>query len=430
MAVKLSPFFNDAQLDSNGDPAVGWTITPYVAGSTTPQATYQDAAGNSSHQHPITLNARGEPPAPIWLTAGVTYDLVLKNSSGSIIRTVEDVSGVNDTTTTIDEWVTGPAPTYVSATSFTVAGDQTSTFTARRRLKSTNTAGTIYSTVTSSAYGASTTVTVVNDSGTLDSGLSAVSYGLVNPAYSSIPVVADTTAIVKGSADVTKQLKIEVDGLTTNTTRTWTAPDANLTVVGVDTTQTLTAKTLTSPVLNSPTINTPTMGGTTLTHGNVSGLLLQGTTEEVSATIPSWVKRITVQIVGMSTDGTSIPIIQIGDSGGYETTGYNGAVGGFSGSTLGTGLNYANAAINNLGFGLAHTWSSSMVASAIIVIEALDAGSNTWVVSGQIGRTDAAAMMWTVGNKTLTGTLDRLRLTTVNGTDAYDGGGSVNIIYE
>jgi hypothetical protein len=194
MAVKLSPFFNDAQLDSNGDPASGWTITSYTAGSTTPQATYQDANGNTAHSNPLTLNARGEPSSPIWLTAGVSYDLVLKNSSGSIIRTVEDVSGVNDTTTSVDQWVSGPTPTYVTATSFTVSGDQTATFTAGRRLKSTNTAGTIYSTIISSAYSSSTTVTVENDSGSLDSGLSAVSYGLLSPDNPSVPQIVTLNA--------------------------------------------------------------------------------------------------------------------------------------------------------------------------------------------------------------------------------------------
>lgn len=56
--------------------------------------------------------------------------------------------------------------------------------------------------------------------------------------------VADTTALVEGSADDTKLLRLEVDGLTTGTTRVWTAPDADLTVVGLDTSQTLTGKTL------------------------------------------------------------------------------------------------------------------------------------------------------------------------------------------
>ena len=55
----------------------------------------------------------------------------------------------------------------------------------------------------------------------------------------------DTNPVVKGSADATKQVRFEVDGLTTATTRVLTVPDADLTLVGADTAQTLTNKTLT-----------------------------------------------------------------------------------------------------------------------------------------------------------------------------------------
>jgi hypothetical protein len=48
---------------------------------------------------------------------------------------------------------------------------------------------------------------------------------------SSLPVV-DTTSIVEGSADGTKEVRIEADGITTGTVRVWTAPDANVVVAG------------------------------------------------------------------------------------------------------------------------------------------------------------------------------------------------------
>lgn len=196
MAVKLSPVFQDAQLDSSGNPYVGAQLFTYAAGSTTKQTTYQDSSGGSQHQNPIILNARGEPPAPIWLTAGQTYKFVLATPTDSdppvgAVRTVDNVSGVNDTTTTIDQWVSGPSPTYVSATSFTLTGDQTTTFHVGRRLKTTNTAGTIYSTIVASAFGALTTITVMNDSGSLDSGLSAVSYGIISANNDSLPDIGD-----------------------------------------------------------------------------------------------------------------------------------------------------------------------------------------------------------------------------------------------
>lgn len=194
MAVKLSPVFNDAQFDSSGNPYTGAQIFTYASGSTTPQTTYQDSGALSQHTNPIILNSRGEPPAPIWLTEGLTYKLYLTtptdtNPPVTSVRVIDNVSGINDTTSAQDEWVaSGSTPTYIGATSFSVSGDQTSTYTIGRRLKSTNSGGTVYSGVSASSFGGGiTTVTVVNDSGTLDSGLSAVSLGILRADHSSIP---------------------------------------------------------------------------------------------------------------------------------------------------------------------------------------------------------------------------------------------------
>jgi len=98
---------------------------------------------------------------------------------------------VNDTASSIDQWLSsGLVPTYISATQFTVAGDQTGIFHAGRRIKTTNSGGTIYSTITASVYTSLTTITVVNDSGTLDAGLSAVFYGIISQVNSSLPAPA------------------------------------------------------------------------------------------------------------------------------------------------------------------------------------------------------------------------------------------------
>jgi len=59
------------------------------------------------------------------------------------------------------------------------------------------------------------------------------------PAASSLPV-ADTTNVVKGSADATKLLRFEVDGFTTGTTRTLTPQNASYTLAGTDIAQTFT----------------------------------------------------------------------------------------------------------------------------------------------------------------------------------------------
>lgn len=256
MAVNLSPVFNDAQLDSSGNPFSGALLFTYTAGSANKLTTYKDSAGGTPHANPIELNARGEPPAPIWLTAGNTYKFRLCLSTESdppstSVRDIDNVSGTNDTTVTVDQWAaSGLTPTYVSATQFTLAGDQTTAFHVGRRLKTTNSGGTIYSTITVSAYGALTTVTVVNDSGTLDAGLSAVSYGIQTVDNPSEPVLTDTYPLRSGSSDKTKKVRLEVDGLTTATTRVLTVQDSDDTLVGRATTDTLTNKTLTAPALN------------------------------------------------------------------------------------------------------------------------------------------------------------------------------------
>jgi hypothetical protein len=188
MTVKFSAWGNSQFVDSTGAPAVGWKIETYVAGSSTPATTYTTSAGNVQQSNPIVLNALGLPTVgQIWLTEGVSYKLVLTNAAGTVQKTEDNISGVNDSNVSQDEWVSGPAPTYIGATSFSLVGDQTGTFQVGRRVKTTNSGGTIYSTITVSAFAAVTTITVVNDSGTLDSGLSAVSYGLLSATGPSVP---------------------------------------------------------------------------------------------------------------------------------------------------------------------------------------------------------------------------------------------------
>lgn len=90
----------------------------------------------------------------------------------------------------ISEWMTQPdTPTYIDGTSFSVPTDLTAVYTAGRRIKATVTAGTIYGTIISSAFTTVTTVTIMCDSGSLDSGLSAVSLGIITPGLITVPRV-------------------------------------------------------------------------------------------------------------------------------------------------------------------------------------------------------------------------------------------------
>lgn len=206
MAVKLSPFGPKPHFeDSNGDPLSGGLLYFYGAGGSTAQDTYTTSAGSVANANPIVLNSRGEPANQIWFTEGLSYKATLKTSAGVEIWTSDNLRGINDTSTTIDEWIAGTTPTYISATSFSVTTDQSSAYHVGRRLKSTNTGGTIYSTVTAVSYTTVTTVTVANDSGSLDSGMSAVWYGINSANGNSV-----------GSDAIYKKASVVASAATTN----------------------------------------------------------------------------------------------------------------------------------------------------------------------------------------------------------------------
>jgi hypothetical protein len=141
-------------------------------------------------------------------------------------------------------------------------------------------------------------------------------------------------------------------------------------------------------------------------------------TEKDFTSIPATVKRITVMFDGVSGPVTQSPfIIQIGDSGGLETTGYLGCV------SKGTTNSFPTT-----GFGVTGTPTNASTYHGNVVLTLQDA-SNTWTSAGVVGASATDSAHVSGGSKQLSATLDRVRFTTVNGTDAFDAG-SVNISYE
>jgi hypothetical protein len=178
--------------------------------------------------------------------------------------------------------------------------------------------------------------------------------------------------------------------------------------------------------ITSPTITTTgvIVSGTTVADATAVIRPLVSATSVASTSgtsidftgIPSWVKRITVMFSGVSTNGSSNYQIQIG-SGSVTSSGY-----------LGAGSNSAIGTVNfTTGFGTNLPNNAASVMHGEITL--LNLNSNLWVASGTLARSDAAGNGTTTGSITLGGTLDRVRLTTVNGTDTFDAG-SINILYE
>jgi hypothetical protein len=99
MAVNLSPVGGvAAQFFTNtGAVLTGGKIYTYAAGTTTPAATYTSSGGNTPWSNPIVLDAAGRVPSggEIWLTDGISYKFVLKDSTDVLIATYDNITGIN-----------------------------------------------------------------------------------------------------------------------------------------------------------------------------------------------------------------------------------------------------------------------------------------------------------------------------------------------
>jgi hypothetical protein len=197
---------------------------------------------------------------------------------------------------------------------------------------------------------------------------------------------------IQGNASGTGTLTIAAPN--TNTNRTLTLPDGTGTfsVAGV---------------------NSNIVAGTAVASTSGTSIDFTG--------IPTWVKRITVMFNGVSTNGTNPYLIQIG-AGSVTTTGYAGNVVTAQGGTTsaasfstsgGFPVVYANAA--------AYVYSGSAVLTNI--------SGNAWAQAGIMVDSTGVRASITGGSVTLSGTLDRVRITTSTGVDTFDLG-TINILYE
>lgn len=134
--------------------------------------------------------------------------------------------------------------------------------------------------------------------------------------------------------------------------------------------------------------------------------------------IPSGVKRVTINFAGVSTNGTSNLLVQIGDSGGIENSGY------ISGATNDNGTRVTSTA----GFVIASATVAGSIFSGRVVLELLEAAAFTWTSAGQLCETGSGMDGESGGSKSLSAELDRVRITTVGGSDTFDAG-AINITY-
>lgn len=162
-----------------------------------------------------------------------------------------------------------------------------------------------------------------------------------------------------------------------------------------------------------------------ITPLGLQSLLVSGTAQNTTSGtsidftgIPSWAKRITVMFNGVSTSGTSSILVQIG-AGSVTTSGY-----------LGGSTNISSAVTTaqyTTGFGIRGYDTATFLMNGSISIKLIS--GFIYIADGVLANTVGNVTSVTAGNVTLTGVLDRIRLTTTSGTDLFDAG-SVNIMWE
>jgi|VirMetMinimDraft_7_1064189.scaffolds.fasta_scaffold76881_2 hypothetical protein len=160
----------------------------------------------------------------------------------------------------------------------------------------------------------------------------------------------------------------------------------------------------------------PLVSGNTLTY-NWNGLTTNTVLDFTG--IPSTAKRVTVMFSGVSTSGTSGILVQIGISTGIDALTYaSGSLRSANGST--TGATYTT------GFGISSISAAYLLSGNTAIT---NISGNIWVAAHTLADSVSGNIVCGGGTKTLSGVLDRVRITTVNGTDTIDAG-SINIMWE
>ena len=173
------------------------------------------------------------------------------------------------------------------------------------------------------------------------------------------------------------------------------------------------------------TLSLPNESGTLATQAYVDGKMVLATSVTATGTavdftgIPSWAKRITVMLEGVSTSGTSPIMVQLGSSG-VKTSGYLGTANGVFDGTP-TGVNHSS------GFLFSKVTAATYLLNGAMTIT--NKSGNSWVETSTISSSTTSGIAIGSGSVPMSGSVDTIRVTMLNGTDTFDAG-TINIMYE
>ena len=270
------------------------------------------------------------------------------------------------------------------------------------------------STTSTTAYkvSADTTGTLVLQTGATPTTAVTISSAQVVTLANALPVASGGT----GTTSTT------FANLTTNVTGTLPVANGG---TGVTTSTGSGANVLdTSPSISGAVLSS--MASSVITSGTAVATT-SGTSIDFTG-IPSWVKRVTINFQGVSTNGTAEPLIKIGTSGGIQSSGYLGASCFLAVGSMGS-RPYSTAPASSTGYAFFNDLTAAALRNGVVTLTLLNSSNGTWALQGMLGNSAENFLLISAGSKTLSGTLDRVRITTTNGTNTFDAG-TINILYE
>jgi hypothetical protein len=423
--------------DDNGAPLVGGKLYSYAAGTTTLLTTYTTNAGTVANTNPIILNAGGRTPNEIWQATGILLKFVLYTATDELIGTYDGIPSIND-------------PFGINSQLSSVAGTNTITATATPTLTAYAT-GSIYSFIAANTNTGAVTLSIdgLTAKSVTKNGSVALSAGDIQSgkmmlveydgtAFQLINNIVYGGSITNGTiVSLTSPMSVPNGGtglatLTTNNVVLGNGAAA-VNFVAPGTSGNLLTSNGTTWTSATPAIVAPTAigqvpfstDGSTYTATQKIAMATAASPVSGSAinftSIPSWAKRVTVMFNAVVKSGTSNLLVQLG-SGSVTSSGYLCVNPQWYSPT---GYAFNTPATNGFAF-FSNIAANSLYGTCILTL----VNEYTWTAMGSLATTASTATLLTAtGGVTLSGALDRVRITSSAGTETFSVG-TINIMYE